>query len=306
MILREQFNFFIKDLATRKRRPVKPSTISTYQSIYNKWIGPKLANTDISEIENGIVKAFVSHLHENKLSVSSINTAITLLKNIIHSAMDVNGNQIYTKNWNVDFIDLPLVRANDRKTPCIIDAEALQKALERTSGWFRVLCVLGLGSGCRIGELLSLKNDVNDLESSIYDAKTGKLIIRKGIYRGREVQPKTTAGNREIDLCPELNEYLAQNIRNDGYLFKNKRGRIYRQEELYRNLKAAGIEGFHSMRRYRVSHLRNERIPEDIIRYWIGHSSATITDRYSKLAENISERKRYANQAGLGFQIPKN
>jgi hypothetical protein len=49
--------------------------------------------------------------------------------------------------------------------------------------------------------------------------------------------------------------------------------------------------------------LRELGVPEDINRYWLGHAGQGITDRYSKLAENVELRKKWALRAGLGFSL---
>jgi len=67
-------------------------------------------------------------------------------------------------------------------------------------------------------------------------------------------------------------------------------------------LEKHGVKGFHAFRRYRITWLREVGCPEDILKYWVGHSgSASITDRYSKLSENIGLRRKFA---GLGFELP--
>lgn len=58
-----------------------------------------------------------------------------------------------------------------------------------------------------------------------------------------------------------------------------------------------------SFRRFRISHLREARIHEDVIRYWAGHANGSITDLYSKLGEKIELRKQAATAAGLGFDL---
>jgi hypothetical protein len=71
-------------------------------------------------------------------------------------------------------------------------------------------------------------------------------------------------------------------------------------------LKKHSMKGFHSFRRFRATRLRERSIPEDIIRFWLGHSGQqSISDRYSKLAQNLELRKKYAgsDEAGLGFDI---
>jgi delta 1-pyrroline-5-carboxylate dehydrogenase len=62
--------------------------------------------------------------------------------------------------------------------------------------------------------------------------------------------------------------------------------------------------GFHAFRRYRVTRLRKLRVPEDLLRFWIGHADKSVTDGYSKVKEDVEFRRFTAEQAGLGFDLP--
>lgn len=62
--------------------------------------------------------------------------------------------------------------------------------------------------------------------------------------------------------------------------------------------------GFHSFRRFRVTHLRKNRVPEDILRFWIGHADKNVTDGYSKVKEDVAFRQLCAANVGLGFELP--
>ncbi len=61
--------------------------------------------------------------------------------------------------------------------------------------------------------------------------------------------------------------------------------------------------GFHSFRRFRVTHLRKQGTPEDLLRFWIGHGDKTVTDRYAKLSEDVAFRKTQAERVGIGFNL---
>jgi len=54
-----------------------------------------------------------------------------------------------------------------------------------------------------------------------------------------------------------------------------------------------------------VTHLRKQRVPEDLLRYWIGHADKSITDGYSKVREDREYRSSVAEAAGLGFKLPE-
>ena len=61
--------------------------------------------------------------------------------------------------------------------------------------------------------------------------------------------------------------------------------------------------GFHAFRRYRVTHLRKNLVPEDLIKFWVGHAPQTVTDVYSKLKADVRFRQSVAEKVGLGFEL---
>ena len=63
--------------------------------------------------------------------------------------------------------------------------------------------------------------------------------------------------------------------------------------------------GFHAFRRFRVTWLRKQRVPEDLIRLWVGQAAQSVTDRYSRLDEDVKFRQSVAKQVGLGFEFPQ-
>ena len=88
-----------------------------------------------------------------------------------------------------------------------------------------------------------------------------------------------------------------------GYLFATKQGRPLRTENIRRLLRrAAGRTlGFHVFRRYRAAVLRKARVPEDLIKLWLGHAQ-DLTDRYAaQLRNDVEYRQEWAERVGLGF-----
>jgi hypothetical protein len=61
--------------------------------------------------------------------------------------------------------------------------------------------------------------------------------------------------------------------------------------------------GFHAMRRYRTTWLRKQRAPEDLIKFWLGHSETSVADSYSKLADDVESRKQVAEAVGTDFAV---
>ena len=91
MNFRTQSETFLKQIQTRRRNPVKPSTLASYRSRLNRIL-PDLGEMDLSQIENGVMKAFVADMSKDGLSASAINGLVSLIKEVVGSAVDVNGN----------------------------------------------------------------------------------------------------------------------------------------------------------------------------------------------------------------------
>ncbi len=62
--------------------------------------------------------------------------------------------------------------------------------------------------------------------------------------------------------------------------------------------------GAHAFRRFRATWLRKQHAPEDLIRFWLGHANKSVTDLYSKLKEDVTFRKKVAEEIGIGFKLP--
>jgi hypothetical protein len=61
--------------------------------------------------------------------------------------------------------------------------------------------------------------------------------------------------------------------------------------------------GRHAFRRFRITHLRKNGVPDDLIHFWLGHAGKSVTDDYSKLKEDLEFRKEVAVRVGLGFEL---
>ena len=133
------------------------------------------------------------------------------------------------------------------------------------------------------------------------------------MWNGIVQAPKTANGLREIDVHPSLAALLKDYIadRESGFLFQNTSGKPFSQTNalkrgLHPILESMEREkcGFHSFRSYRVTHLRKNRVPEDLLRFWIGHADKSVTDNYSSVKDDMEFRQSCAVNVGLGFELP--
>jgi integrase len=257
-------------------------------------------------IENGVAKAFLVGLNASSLAPATINSIFKVVKAVVASAVDLNGNELYPRVWNHDFIDLPTVDKSAQDTPTIT-REALQQAFRKAFGQDKPLYTLLASTGLRIGEALALKDGPGDGSSSYWDALTGILHVRTCLVDGKvQNTPKTQAGIRQVDLAPEVNDYLRQaGLPLTGFLFRNRDGGPVEIKTAYRHLEKAGIlDGFHAFRRFRITHLEAQNVPRGLAMYWTGHAEKDVHGSYIKIGQDLQTRKEWAVKAGIGFQLP--
>ncbi len=92
---REQAKWFLNHSVKRKRRPVKPATIQTWQNCTDKWLNPNLGDLLLGSINNATVKVVVAKMNEAGLSAKTICNYVGLVKLVLASAIDANGEQLY-------------------------------------------------------------------------------------------------------------------------------------------------------------------------------------------------------------------
>jgi len=301
----EQSEKFLAGL-TGQRRKITQATIKAYTGALRKWIVPKLGAMELAAVTNRTVKEFTTFLEISGLKPASIRVTNVVLKRLVGSELDDNGNKINKIDWNSTFIDAPPVVLADQNTPIVTPGE-LYRALSKASSPYVPYYALAAGSGLRMGELLALKMGPDTGNGSFLDLEKSVILVRKQIYDRKEQDVKSAAGVREVDLCTTLVRWLKEKLdgRDPGtYLFQTRVGTPWHDTNMRHHFEADGIPGSHSLRRFRTTHLENMSVPRTLIDYWTGHAGGTITDRYTKHGQSFAARKSWCRRAGLGFQLP--
>ena len=300
---REQAKWFLSHSVNRKRRPAKPATVANWQCCVDKWLNPNIGDLPLASINNGAVKILVAKMHAANLSAQTMTTYVNLVKLIVGSALDDNGDQLFPRKWNNEFIDLPLIENQKQPT---FTAETLCAIVEKANGQEQVLYALLAGTGLRVGEAFGL-----EAKHLSKDCRT--ITVEQSCWQKSIQSPKTKSAYRQIDVCTQLSKLLKQFVgdRQSGLIFSNRAGGPLSQTNVIRRslhpiLEELGVEktGFHAMRRFRATWLRKQRTPEDLIRFWLGHAKSSMTDGYSKLADDIEYRREVAENIGTGFTVP--
>jgi integrase len=306
LTFRDQAARWLANGQSKTRRPFKPATVQTYHSALHAWLNPKLGDMPLSAVDNAAMKGLVAELTKAGLAAKTIVEIVAVAKKVVKSAQDDRGNEMYPRTWNHDFMDLPVVKESEQFRPTVESPE-VSTIIQSSEGQFQVLYALLATSGMRIGEALAIRIETDPKRAHISgDCKT--LHVVTSIWSGNQQAPKTDGSQREIDLPSSLALYLKDYIgsRTSGWLFESEEGTPLWPRNIARDsLSKLNVPGFHVFRRFRLTNLREAGVPEDIIRFWIGHADRSITDRYSFMKRRLALRRQWAERVGLGFKLPR-
>jgi integrase len=278
---------------------VKPATIRGWRHSLDRWLLPNIGNVLLADVGNAALKSVIEKMAAAGLSAQSIVTHSRVVKMVVASAVNDEGDQIYPRKWNHDFIGLPIIDPTKQHRPSLTREEAEAIVSSASSPRWATLFSLLAGTGLRIGEALGLK-------TTDFRPDCRVVSIRRSLWNGKEQDPKTPNAVRVVDvsepLAAHLRGYMAGR---SGYVFATANGRCLGQRNALRALHATGkIVGFHAFRRFRAETLRRYRVPEDLIRLWLGHSKQSMTDLYaSGLASDEAWRQQWCEQVGIGFGL---
>jgi|SRR5438477_6549525 len=130
--------------------------------------------------------------------------------------------------------------------------------------------------------------------------------LSRSVWECQEQLLKTANAVRVVDVPEQLGRVLRDYTANrTGLLFATRDGKPLSQRNVLRSLHAAGATcGFHAFRRFRAETLRRERVPEDLVRFWLGHASTSVTDIYANgLREDLAWRTEWVERVGPGFSL---
>ncbi len=297
LTFRQQADWWLAALPKRKRRPVKPATVSGWRDALNAWLLPNLGEKLLADVSNKAARELIEKMSAAGLSAKTIVNYVQVVKLVVASAVNDEGEQVYPRTWNSDFIQLPVVRKDKQHRPTVTDADLKEILSNTKKRKYVMLFSLLAATGLRVGEALALR-------STDFGPDCRVLYVRRSVWRGTEQEPKTSNAVRIVDIpevfACELRGYLASL---NGYLFATADGKPLQQRNVLRILHGVKSVGFHAFRRFRLTWLRKIGVPKDLERYWMGHAPEEVGDLYSKLKDDVSFRQEWAERAGLGFEL---
>ena len=312
---REQAKWWLNHVQGRRRKPVALSTLELWEGCLNNWINPNIGEVPLSEVNNAVLKSLVAKMVDGGLSPKSIDTYSQVVKMVVASAVNDEGEEIYPRKWNHEFIDMPVVEEERQNTPTF-SSEVMTGLASWKKKRERMIFILCGAAGLRIGEALGIEIDKHISPDFL------TISIRQKVHHGRvEQRLKTANGGRQVDLHPAIAAFLREFVgdRKSGFLFWTRKGKPLSPTNIIRRHLHTALKelnyinpftgthkaGNHAFRRFRNTYLRNKSLcPEGLRNYWMGHKGNSMDDLYDKIKEDIQFRKMWAERCGFGFELP--
>ena len=297
---------WIAECESRKQKPIKPSVAHNWKCILKNHLNPPLGELPLADVGNRTMRSVVERLAKKGLAPATIRNITLVVKLVRASALDEDGNQLFPIKWNSRFIDMPTVDEKKQRKPSFT-VEQVTKIVKSATGRVQMACILFASTGLRAGELLAL-------EVRHFDGTSVRVEQSVWGGNGKVGTPKTANAYRIVDLHPDVAALLKQFIgdRSSGFIFQTSSRKPVTQTNLLRRelhplLADLGIKlcGFHSFRRFRNTFLRQQRCPDSLLKYWMGHSAVGMSDLYDKSSEDLTYRRDVAKAMGVGFELPK-
>jgi integrase len=261
---------------------VKASTLATYTSRINGPYTVTFGPLKLSQIGTADVQHYLAGLTRKKLSAATIRAHLVLLRNMLGHAV-AWGHLAHNPASAVKGPKLPHTEMQSL-TPAEVTV-----FLAACDDQHRALFATAVMTGVRLGELLALQwDDVN--------WRAGTIRVRRSLYNGQFVEPKTSRSVRVIGMSNRLAAILLEHKLAAPYspfdlVFPtpegtpmdpaNLRKRVFTDTLTRAKLHKIRI---HDLRHTFASLLINQGENLEYVQAQLGHSSITTTvDRYGHL-----------------------
>jgi integrase len=276
--------FAAKWLAEYAEPRLKPSTLDGYRRYLDGHLIPAFGGFPLRALTTGLIQDFVSGLHARGLSGKSVNNIAVPLKLMLRHAVSWG----YLASNPAAAVERARVETKEMQA---LSPEQVRRFLAATEPEYWLLFTVAVFTGVRRGELLALQwGDV--------DWQTARLNIRRSLWRGQFIGPKTVRSVRSIDLAPQVLGALdeARPARppeelKSQLIFSGPHGKPLDPDNLVKRRFLPTLERaelprirFHDLRHTHASLLIAAGEHPKYVQHQLGHASITTTlDRYGHL-----------------------
>jgi integrase len=298
----------------RSRRPLAPQTLATYEASLRGLIVPALGGVRVGEVSVGLLETVLADLEDTGVSTAHARSVLHQMLTLAlrHGALPANPMPLVTplarEPREVEALDVAAARELRRLVRPDVQGIPGRRRPNRDLNDF---VNVGLGTGCRIGEILGLTWTQVDLDSEIPTARINGTLVepRKGYVERLHRQEWTKSRSVRILILPDYVATLLAERRErtpaatpDTPVFASGKGTWLWPNNIRTRLRAAtvgtALEGTspHTLRRS-VSTLITNEVGLDAAREQLGHSDPSLTWRSYVAARPIAPDLRHVLNA---------
>ncbi len=321
---REQAAWWVAEMSAgrivnaKKRELIDPNTINAYQNAV-AYLNDQVGNLPLASIDNPQAKTLISKMKsecradgQRRFSDKTIFEYFRVLRRVIASVLDENFNSVHHRSWNLAAIGLPRVNPKKQRRPTLT-AKEVTTLLSKAEGQYQMFYFFCLVTGMRVSEAVAVEIDKH------VESDCSIIYVRQQREKREDCVKshlKTESGCRDVDIHPDAAAILRNFIssRKSGFLFQSANGTMFDPRNIARDSledilqeMGRGEAGtlFNVFRRFREVVLQRSDARQILIDYWMGHSNASMGDRYGRqLVEDIEYRQEQVKKVGLGFELP--
>ena len=283
---KEQFEYYLRH---KWRLNHKPSTLQgsfTSVRLFLDFYG-KLGKRELAEMERSDLEAFIEHVQDLGLRISTVRTRMACLIAFLHFLMEQ------------DLIPLSLLKKRIKlKLPEVLpramhpaDVKKLLSVIDDIRD--RALILLLLRTGMRIGEALGLRlNDLDIRDRKVHLFQGEKNSMGRVLYLSDDVVLALKLWLRQRD---QNKEFVFYGRDNKPICYSTGRSRFVQY------LQKAGLEqkGYtvHCLRHTFASELLNAGMRLECLQQLLGHQDIEVTRRYARLTDRTREEEYFRAMA---------
>jgi integrase len=147
---------WIAECESRKLKPIKASVAHNWRCILRNHLNPLVGKLSLSDVGNKTLRSVVEKLSAKKLAPATIKNICLVVKLVVASVADDDGNRLHLRQWNRRVIDAPEVNEKAQHTPSFTP-EQVSAIVKSATGRMQMAAILFATSGLRAGELLGLE-----------------------------------------------------------------------------------------------------------------------------------------------------
>ena len=273
---------FTKAFIDYKATTLEKSTIYGYTNIWKNHIVPYFGNKQIQDVSAKDIQDYISAKASSGLSMTTVKKHIALLYSVFKNAY-------MTRLVNENPLDrLERVKAKAEKFECMNSLEIARLCQSTKGTQLELPVMLAAYMGLRRGEILGLKWEHIDFETSTISIENTRTMVGKNVI---EKAPKTEKSTRQLHLAdpliPVLLEQLAKQKKHrnactdfvvtmdNGHPFKPN----YLSESFHTHLlkNEMKLVRFHDLRHSFASIANESGMLMNDISSAMGHSSISVT-----------------------------